>query len=114
MNVEELREYCIKKAGATESFPFDDTALVFKVGEKMFALLSLKEEPWLNLKCDPEYAISLREEYDYIRPGYHMNKKHWNTIDISDAVDSKLLKQLVDDSYQLVYDKLPKKIKDAI
>lgn len=80
MNIEELREYCISKKDVTESFPFDETTLVFKVRGKMFALTDLEGELSINLKCDPDLAIELREKYPAVQPGYHMNKKHWNTI----------------------------------
>ena len=79
MNIEEIRLYCLSKNGVSESFPFNDTALVFKVMGKMFALLNISGNLILNLKCDPEKAISLREHYDSVIPGYHMSKKHWNT-----------------------------------
>ncbi len=105
MNVEEIREYCIQKEGTTESFPFNDTALVFKVNNKMYALLSLEEEPYLNLKCNPERAIELREEYDDITPGYHMNKKHWNTLYLNGQLHPTLIKELIDHSFNLVYKK---------
>lgn len=111
MNAEEIREYCIKKQFVTEDFPFDDTTLVMKVKGKMFMLMSLAmaDELWLNLKCEPEKAIEYREQYEYVRPGYHMNKKHWNTIDISESVDRELILNMIDDSYNLVVQKLPLK-----
>ncbi len=79
MNAEEIREFCLSMAETTESFPFDDTTLVFKVAGKIFALLNLEGELSINLKCDPELALNLREHYDAVLPGYHMNKKYWNT-----------------------------------
>lgn len=108
MNIEELREYCISKKGVTESFPFDEVTLVFKVGNKMFALTNLDGEPSINLKCDPERAIELREQYPSIIPGYHMNKIHWNTVFMDGSISDKLLKELIDHSYKLILDSLPK------
>ncbi|MEM6541016.1 MAG: MmcQ/YjbR family DNA-binding protein [Bacteroidota bacterium] len=92
MNVEALREYCLVKKGVSETFPFDGDTLVFKVMDKMYALLPLERQPTqLNLKCDPDRAIELRETYDgAILPGYHMNKKHWNTI-YTEQIDPQLL-----------------------
>lgn len=109
MNIEEFRDYCMKKKGATESFPFDETTLVFKA-VKMFALTDVESEFRINLKCDPERAITLREEYpDYIIPGYHMSKKHWNTIIMHGNVPEKLIFELIDHSYELIVASLTKK-----
>jgi len=108
MTSEDIREYCLSFKGVTEGFPFDDDGLVFKVIGKMFVLLSLQDR-WLNLKCDPEKAIMLREQYDFVTPGYHMSKKHWNTIDLNGPVSEKLLKQWIKESYDLVYNSLPLK-----
>ncbi|MGD1945585.1 MAG: MmcQ/YjbR family DNA-binding protein [Croceivirga sp.] len=115
MNIEALREYCLSKKGTTESFPFDEHTLVFKVMNKMFALLSLERSPpQINLKCDPEKAIALREEYDgIIVPGYHMSKTHWNTIYIEQLPPERLF-ELVDHSYGLVVAKLTKKLKEEL
>ncbi len=114
MNIEQLREYCLAKKSATEEFPFDETTLVFKVMGKMFALTDLEEDFSINLKCDPEKAIELREKYPTVLPGYHMNKKHWNTIIIDGSVPDNLLYSWIDDSYQLIVEKLPKKVKDNL
>lgn len=114
MNVESVREYCTKKLHVTEGFPFDDTTLVFKVANKMFALLSLKENPSLNIKCDPDEAIKLREHYDSVMPGYHMNKKLWNTIMLDDTISDKLICDWIDDSYDLIVLGLPKKVKSDL
>ena len=111
MNVEELREYCISKKGATESFPFDEVTLVFKVMGKMFALTNLDGKLSINLKCDPEKAIGLREEYPAIIPGYHMSKIHWNTVMIDGSLKDDFVKNLIDDSYNLIVEKLTKKVK---
>jgi predicted DNA-binding protein (MmcQ/YjbR family) len=114
MNIEEFREYCLTKKGITEEFPFDAHTLVFKVMGKMFALVALERLPsQVNLKCDPERAIELREEYDgAITPGYHMSKIHWNTIMLA-KVPPKLICELVDHSYELVVSKFTKKLKVA-
>lgn len=112
MNIEEIREYCLSKKTVKESTPFDDVTLVFKVAGKMFALLPLDEtELSINLKCDPEKAIALREEYPAVIPGYHMSKKHWNTIMAGELNNPLLLYKWIDDSYNLVVDGLSGKIK---
>lgn len=115
MNIEEIREYCLSKKGVTEGFPFNDTALVFKVAGKMFALLDLSEENrGLNLKCDPDLAVELREHYPEVTPAYHFNKKHWNGIDLHGNVNQNLLKEWIDHSYQIVVSKLSKKIQKEL
>jgi predicted DNA-binding protein (MmcQ/YjbR family) len=101
MNVEEIRDYCLGKNQVTESFPFGETTLVFKVTGKIFALVSL-DNMWMNLKCDPGLAIELREQYDSVLPGYHMNKKYWNTITLDERLPDRLIKEWVDLSYDLV------------
>jgi len=110
MHIEAFRDYCIAKKGVTEEFPFDEETLVFKVMGKMFALAPLERIPsQVNLKCDPERAVQLREEYDgVIMPGYHMSKVHWNTIHL-EHVPPRLLLELIDHSYDLVVSSLPKK-----
>ena len=114
MNLETYYEYCLSKKGVTEHFPFDEETLVFKVGGKMFALSSLnqweKGNPSVNLKCNPDYAQELRAEYDDIKPGWHMSKIHWNTIEINCGVPDSLIKELIDHSYDLVFKSLTKKI----
>jgi predicted DNA-binding protein (MmcQ/YjbR family) len=104
MNIEELREYVLQKPSVTEGFPFGDSVIVFKINNKVFLLVPLDtEQLQFNVKCDPVYAIELREEYpESILPGYHMNKKHWNTIIADGRLSKKLLLQFVDDSYKLV------------
>jgi predicted DNA-binding protein (MmcQ/YjbR family) len=104
MDIETLRDYILQKAEVTEGFPFGEQTLVFKVKDKVFLLASLESSPLqFNVKCDPDYAIELREEYpDVVLPGYHMNKKHWNTIIVDGQLSKKLLLQFVDDSYKLV------------
>jgi predicted DNA-binding protein (MmcQ/YjbR family) len=108
MNIEEFRDYCILKAGVTEETPFGPDTLVFKVGGKVFALTDLVTFTSINLKCDPERAIELRERYHAIKPGYHMNKKHWNTVLIDNSLNDPLIKELIDHSYELVVAGLPK------
>jgi len=114
MNIEELREYCMRKKSTTESFPFDETTLVFKVKNKMFALTDLEDPLSVNLKCEPDNAIHLRERYDAVLPGYHMNKRLWNTVMIDERIDDKLIKAWIDDSYRLVVEKLPKKDSEGL
>ena len=118
MNLETYYEYCLYKKGVTEHFPFDNDILVFKVGGKMFALSSLsqweKEQPSVNLKCDPERAEELRAEYDDIQPGFHMSKTHWNTINLNKSVSDEFVKELIDHSYELVFISLTKKSQNEI
>ncbi len=112
MNIEEIRAYCISKEFVTESFPFDQTTLVFKVHNKMFALVDIEEKEYINLKCDPDRATKLREEYAEITPGYHMNKKLWNSVSITGFLPYDLIKELIDHSYQLIWESLPRKIQN--
>jgi len=115
MNIEEIREYCISRKHVTEGFPFNDTALVFKVHGKMFALLDLSEEKrGISLKCDPELAIELREQYPEVSPAYHFNKKHWNGIDIYGNISSRLIRDWIDHSYKIVVDSLPKSKREEL
>ena len=118
MNLETFYEYCLSKKGVTEHFPFDEDTLVFKVGGKMFALSSLNQweigAPSVNLKCNPEYAEELRAQYDDIKPGWHMSKIHWNTIEINRDVPDSLVKELIDHSYELVFKSLTKKLQTEI
>lgn len=114
MNIEEYRDYCIAKPGVTEGFPFDENTLVFKVMDKMFALTNINNFVSVNLKCEPEKAIELREEYEGINPGYHMSKIHWNTISIDSDVPTELLLSLINHSYELVVSKLTKKQRESL
>lgn len=114
MNAEEFRYFCIKLPFVTESFPFDETTLVFKVGGKMFALIDLEHAKSANLKCDPERAIELREKFNAVKPGYHMNKQHWNTVTFNKDVSNDLLKELILHSYELIFSSLPKKLKNEL
>lgn len=102
MNIELIREHCIAKPDVTESFPFDDDTLVFKVNGKIFAMVNLSGDTQLNLKCDPELAIELREKYMAVQPGYHMNKRHWNTIAIDGSIPDALILDWIDHSYNCV------------
>lgn len=110
MHADDIREYCLSKKGVTESFPFDNDTLVFKVSDKMFLLLALEKKPLsMNVKCDPERAVMLREEFPHhVLPGYHMNKTHWNTVVIDEHLSEKLLLQFIDESYELIVKYLPK------
>src|ERR1700751_6382934 len=107
MNIESFREYCISKKGVTEEFPFDNSTLCFKVIGKLFALTNVDEFESINLKGDPEENVQLREKYDAIQPGYHMNKKHWNTVSTDGSLDDKLIFKMIDKSYELVVSGLP-------
>ena len=109
MDLEQFREYCLSKPGATEGTPFGPDVLVFKVGGKMFALAALDEvPPTVNLKCDPDLALDLRDRYEQVRAGYHMNKKHWNTVGIESGIPDIELRKMIDHSYKLVVERLPK------
>jgi predicted DNA-binding protein (MmcQ/YjbR family) len=113
MEAETIREYCLKMKGVTESFPFGEDTLVFKVMGKIFALMSLEDRS-INLKCDPEKAIALREEFSEVIPGYHMNKVHWNTVSLTGSVPEKRIKEWISESYLLVAEGLPGKTKKAL
>src|SRR5437764_10307415 len=112
MDLAELREYCLTKPGATEGTPFGPDVLVFKVGGKMFALAALDDVPTtVNLKCDPDLALDLRDRYEQVRPGYHMSKKHWNTVEIEGGIPAVELRRMIDHSYDLVVIRLPKAVR---
>jgi predicted DNA-binding protein (MmcQ/YjbR family) len=118
MTVDAIREHCLIKKGTSEDFPFDEDTLVLRVMNKIFALIPLERwergEPSINLKCDPEYAIELRESFNCIIPGFHMNKTHWNTVNITSELPKKLLFELIDHSYDLIVKGLPKKTKEEL
>ena len=114
MNIEAFREYCISKKGATEELPFGPETLVFKVMGKIFAITSIENFTSINLKCDPETAVALREEYTAIQPGFHMNKKHWNTILMNGTISDKTIFNWTDHSYELVVQSLTKKLKEEL
>jgi len=111
MNLETLREYCLAKKGTTEHFPFDESTLVLKAGDKMYLLVDIYSNPLsFNLKCDPERAVNLQERYpSAVLPGYHMNKKHWNTVVANGVLSMAQLCELIDHSYDLIINSLPKK-----
>ncbi len=115
MDIETFRGYCLAKKGVEETFPFGEETLVFKVMGKIFALTGLDSDTFqVNLKCDPDRALELREEYEDIVPGYHMNKKHWNTVYFENGLSDALLKELTDHSYNLVVSSLPKAIQKEL
>ena len=114
MNIEEFREYCMAKPGVTEEFPFDEVTLVFKVAGKVFVLTNLDGDWSLNLKCDPDRALDLRDRFAAIRPGYHMNKRHWNTLTLDGSLPSALVRELIEHSYQLVVRGLPRKVREEL
>ena len=115
MDLEKFREYCLAKRAVTEGMPFGETVLVFKVGGKMFALAALDEIPArANLKCDPDLALELRDRYEQVQPGYHMNKKHWNTVEIESGIPDAGLRKIIDHSYELVVKSLPKKVREKL
>jgi predicted DNA-binding protein (MmcQ/YjbR family) len=118
MNIQNLYEYCLSKKGVTEHFPFDTDTLVFKVGGKMFCLTSLKDWenniPTLNLKCDPEKAQELRADYQAVKEGYHMSKTHWNTVSYNSDISNKMILELINHSYDLVFNSLTKKLQAEI
>jgi predicted DNA-binding protein (MmcQ/YjbR family) len=115
MNIEQLRDYCLSKKTVEETLPFGPDTLVYKVAGKVFLLTGLDEEQLrFNVKCDPDRAIELREEFSCVLPGYHMNKKHWNTIVVDGSVSTKQLKEWIDHSYNLVVESLPKKTRDSL
>jgi predicted DNA-binding protein (MmcQ/YjbR family) len=114
VNIESFRTYCLGKKGVTEEFPFDSETLVFKVMGKMFALTDIDAFESVNLKCDPVRAIELRERYEEVMPGYHMNKKHWNTIRTDGTLPDRLLSDWIDHSYELVVKNLPKNLQKVL
>ena len=115
MNIEDIRKYCLSLSGTEEDYPFGEDTLVFKVAGKMFALASLDSIPLhINLKCDPETAIELREMYEAVIPGYHMNKNHWNTVILDGTIKVKELKEWIKNSYNLVVNGLSKSAKKKL
>ncbi len=116
MNLETIRNYCLQKRGKiTEEFPFDDQVLVFKVNGKMFLLTSVNEHPIsLNLKCDPAFALELRERYEAVQPGYHMNKKHWNTVTLDGSIPPTEIFKMIDHSHEQVVKGLKKSQREKL
>jgi predicted DNA-binding protein (MmcQ/YjbR family) len=114
MNIEEVRDYCLLKSGAEETFPFGESTSVMKVGGKIFALINLEGLASVNLKCDPIKAVELRESFPSIMPGYHMNKRHWNTVLLDGSLSRELICLMLDQSYELIFQSLPEKTKSEI
>ncbi len=114
LNIEIIRNYCLSKKCVTESFPFDESTLVFKVCNKMFCLADINPPISVNLKCNPEDAIELREKYEAVFPGYHMNKKHWNTIMVNDIHNPQLIWKWIDNSYNLIVGGLTQKVREEL
>ncbi|MCC9042470.1 MmcQ/YjbR family DNA-binding protein [Myroides sp. M-43] len=118
MDINVIYDYCLSKKGTTEEFPFDEETLTFKIGGKIYLLLNLTKweqgNRFINLKCNPERAEELRADYNEILPGYHMSKKHWNSVILGGSVQWGLLKELIDHSYELVFNSLTKKLKEEI
>jgi predicted DNA-binding protein (MmcQ/YjbR family) len=113
MNIETFRDACLNFPFAEETLPFDQHTLVYKVGNKMFALIGMDKPTECNLKCEPLYAAALRAEHEGIKPGFHMNKTHWNTVSFVSDVNDKLILELLKHSYDIIWEKLPKKTKEA-
>jgi predicted DNA-binding protein (MmcQ/YjbR family) len=114
MDIESFRDFCLSNKGVTEEFPFDEQTLVFKVMGKMFVLTDVDFFKSINLKCDPEWAVELREQYSAILPGFHMNKKHWNTVTIDGSLSDAMIKKLINHSYDLVVEKLSNVLKKEL
>ena len=114
MNIEYYRDYCLLKPGVSEGFPFNGNTLVFKVMGKIFALTDVEKFDFINLKCDPERAIELREGNPGITPGYHMNKQQWNSVHTDGSVSDPLIRELIDHSYDLIAASLPKKLREEL
>jgi predicted DNA-binding protein (MmcQ/YjbR family) len=114
VNLEGLREYCLSKPGVTEDLPFGEDTLVFRVAEKLFLLTSISLGNQFNVKCDPELAVELREHYPEVIPGYHMNKKLWNTVKMDGSLSDRQLFEMIDHSYEQVFKGLPKKVREVI
>jgi len=113
MDIQDLREYCLSLPHTSEDMPFDDDVIVFRVHNKIFALTSFSKSSSVNLKCDPERAIELRERFEAVTPGYHMNKTHWNTVFFNQDLSDRELLELVTHSYDLIWKSLPKKLRES-
>ena len=114
MNIEDIRDYCLRKPAVTEDMPFGEDTLVFRVAGKIFLLTGLSAGDRFNVKCDPELAIELREKYPEVLPGYHMNKKLWNTVYMNGSLTNKQLCEMIDHSYNQIFSGLPKKMQEEI
>ena len=112
MNIETLREYCLTLPQVTEDFPFDETTLAFRIGGKIFAMIDLERTEWFVLKCNPDYALDLRDRHSEIAPAWHMNKKHWNQLNLFGSLSDTLIRSLIRHSYNEVIKKMPRKLKD--
>ena len=112
MNIEDARIYCLSKQGATEDFPFDETTLAFRIGGKIFAMIDLERTEWFVLKCNPDYALELRDRHPEIAPAWHMNKKHWNQLNLFGSLPDTLIQALIRHSYNEVIKKMTRKLKD--
>ena len=112
MNIESIREYCLSLPLATEDFPFDETTLAFRIGGRIFAMIDLEHTDWFVLKCEPDYALELRDRHREITGAWHMNKRHWNQIDLFGALPDTLIKHLIRHSYNEVVKKMPKRMKE--
>ena len=111
MDLEQCRDFCLSLKETKEGFPFDDRTIVFTVKGKMFCLTDIETFEYINIKCDPEEAIELRERYDSVTPGFHMNKNHWNSVKIRGNIPDKTLKEWITNSYNLIVLSLPKKVR---
>ena len=114
MNLDSILNFCAGLKGSIQDFPFDEKTLAMKVQGKIYALINVEKSEYINLKCDPEKAIDLRERYHAILPGYHMNKKHWNSVGITQDLDDTLIQELIVHSYELVVKSLPKKLQNGL
>ncbi len=114
MNIQEFREFCLSLPAAEEGLPFDDKILVFSVRSKMFCLTNIDEFDFINVKCDPDRAVLLREQFAGVSPGFHMSKKHWNSIAMDGTIPDKQIREWIKDSYNLIVSKLPRKIQDEL
>jgi predicted DNA-binding protein (MmcQ/YjbR family) len=114
MNRDDVLTLCLSLTGAEETYPFGDGVAVCKVGGKMFALVNLVDDPVVNLKCDPAHALELRAAYAGIRPGYHQDKRHWNSVDLDGSVEEDLVRELIEDSYDLVVAGLPRRVREQL
>lgn len=114
MDLEGVRNYCLKLKASNESFPFNEDTLVFKVLNKIFCLANLHPPASINLKCDPEQALELREEYEAVKPGYHMNKKHWNTVELDGSIRDEVVKEWINYSYNLVVNSMTRKQREEL
>ncbi len=115
MRRDDVLEFCVSLPGAVEEFPFGDGVSVFKVGGRMFALIALEGDPGsVTLKCDPDFALELRARYAAVRPGYHTNKRHWNTVDLDDSIEDDAMAEMIEHSYELVVSLLPRAQRDRL